>query len=86
MNEDQQRIDRCWIRRDDTELFTYLKEQMMACYRPAVTLLQHNCREDAQYLAGMGDAYKSLLEEMFDFAPEQEIEELDGLLVILEQL
>lgn len=75
-----------WDRRDeDPAMFERLKAEMMEDYRNAVKLLQHDDREAAQYLYGHGDACKALLEEMFEFNPEQEIDELDGLLAILEE-
>lgn len=75
-----------WDRRDeDPAMFERLKAEMMEDYRNAVKLLQHDDREVAQYLYGHGDACKALLEEMFEYNPEQEIEELDGLLAILEE-
>ena len=75
-----------WERRyDDSALFEHLKDQMMLDYRNAVKLLQCGAREEAQYMMGCADTGKSLLEKMFDFSPEQEIDELDGLLAILEE-
>lgn len=77
---------RPWNRRDvDPVMFERLKTEMMEDYRLAVERLQHNDRDAAQYLYGHGDACKVLLEEMFEFNPEQEIDELDGLLAILEK-
>ena len=75
-----------WDRRDeDSAMFERLKSEMMESYRDAVKLLQHNGREMAQYLYGRGDACKSLLEKMFEFKPEQEIDEVDSLLAVLEE-
>lgn len=75
-----------WDRREeDPAMFERLKAEMMEDYRNAVKLLQHDDREAAQYLYGHGDLCKALLEEMFEFNPEQEIDELDGLLAILEE-
>lgn len=76
---------KCERRRADAELVAHLKDEMLKCYRCAVSRLQHNDREAAQYLYGWGDSYKTLLEELFDIAPEQEIDELDSLLSILEE-
>ena len=75
-----------WDRRVmDPGMFERLKTEMMEDYRYAVDRLQHNDREAAQYLYGHGEACKALLESMFEFNPEQEIDEVDGLLALLEE-
>lgn len=70
----------------DTAAIDFIKERMMKRYQYAVEFLKDGKREYAQYQQGMGDAYKAILEDMYDYNPEQEIDELDDLLVILDDL
>ena len=78
-----------FIRTCDTKTIEWLKEQMMKAYQTAVNFLdsedQEHSREYAQYFEGMGKAFKMVLEEKYDFRPEQEIDELDDLLYRLEE-
>lgn len=72
-----------YIRSVDTETISWLTEQMMKSFQIAVNFLNSNDRESANYYEGMGKGFKMILEEKFDFRPEQEIEELDDLLIQL---
>lgn len=73
-----------YIRSVDTETISWMKHGMMEAYKHAVGFLDVGDREAAQYWQGVGNAYKYILEEKFDFRPEQEIDELDDLLIRLE--
>lgn len=74
-----------YIRSVDTETISWMKEKMMEAYRGAVSYLNAEDREAAHYWYGVGEAYKHILEEKYDFRPEQEIDELDDLLFRLEE-
>lgn len=79
-----------WERQEDTEVFEWLKKQMVECFETAVNWM--NCkdpreasREYANYYQGMGNGFKMILEKFYDFKPEQEMD-IDDLLCILDEL
>lgn len=79
-----------WERQDDTEAMEWLKKEMIECYETAVNLMQAEKQSDwnrdqANYYHGMGNGFKMLLEELYDFNPEQEMD-IDDMLCVLDEL
>lgn len=79
-----------WERMDDTEAVEWLKKKMVDSYETAVNFLHQEesaepYREYANYYQGMGNGFKMLLEELYGFNPEQEMD-IDDLLCELDEL
>ena len=60
-----------------------LQATMTDCYQSAVTLMQHDDREGAQYMRGYGDSCKDTLVALFGYVPDDHAADLLAILADL---